>query len=231
MSLNSFNQPIGEALPDFCAGELPNVQVLEGQYCRLEKLSVEKHLADLTALYGSDSPAEMWTYLPCEAAGDKAAVKQWLSELERSADPYYFSIIDKQRNKTVGTFALMRIDPANRVAEMGWVIYSPELKRSRIATEAQFLVMNYVFDTLQYRRYEWKCDSLNQPSINAAKRLGFVFEGIFRNAVVYKGRNRDTAWFSMLPNEWLAMKPKFERWLDTSNFDENGKQLRTLQSF
>lgn len=124
----------------------------------------------------------------------------------------------------------MRIDQQNRVIEVGWVIYSPTLKRSRIATEAQYLLMKYVFETLQYRRYEWKCDSLNKASMQAAKRLGFQFEGIFRRVAVYKGRNRDTAWFSMLEEEWQHMKPKFERWLAPENFDKNGQQLNSLNT-
>lgn len=135
-----------------------------------------------------------------------------------------------QTGKSIGTFALMRIDPDNRVIEVGWVIYSPQLAQTRIATEAQFLLAQYVFETLQYRRYEWKCDSLNAPSRKAAERLGFIFEGIFRQAQVYYGRNRDTAWFSMLDCEWAEKKKRLQQWLSEDNFDENGQQKCALSA-
>lgn len=228
MPINIFNQAIGEAIENFTAGEKPNINNLEGHYCRLERLCVEHHLDDIYPFYGSESLPSQWTYLPMNALPDKESVRQFLQQNQQSEDPYYLAIIDKETQKAVGTFSLMRIDTQNRVIEVGWVIYSPQLKHSLVATEAQFLLMKYVFETLQYRRYEWKCDSLNQPSRNAATRLGFKFEGIFRHAVVYKGRNRDTAWFSMLPQEWLQMKPKFERWLAKENFDDNGKQKTSL---
>ncbi|MFZ7267149.1 GNAT family N-acetyltransferase [Avibacterium avium] len=228
MPINHLGQPIGELIADFTVGELPNIQTLEGQYCRLERLCVSHHFSDIYDFFGPNSPESQWTYLSIDAQPNEQAARQLLQQWESLSDPYYLAIIDKASEKVVGTFSLMRIDPKNRTIEMGWVIYSESLKHSRVATEAQFLAMQYVFDTLQYRRYEWKCDSLNQPSFNAAKRLGFQFEGIFRRALVYKGRNRDTAWFSMLQEEWQAMKPKFQRWLSADNFDAEGKQLRAL---
>ena len=130
----------------------------------------------------------------------------------------------------MGTLALMRIDPKNRVIEVGWVNYSPTLQRTRMATEAQYLLAKYVFETLQYRRYEWKCDSLNAPSRRAAERLGFVYEGMFRQAVVYKGRSRDTAWFAMLDKEWEGNKRALEQWLSPDNFDSQGKQRQSLRA-
>ncbi|OOF54968.1 GNAT family N-acetyltransferase [Rodentibacter genomosp. 2] len=226
MRYNQFNQPIGEALPNFSKGERPNIHLLQGQYCRLERLSAAKHIDDLFEVYSS--PQRYWTYLALEPFQQKEALMAYLREIETSQDPYYFAIIDETTQQAVGTFALMRIDPNNRSIEVGWVIYSPKLQQTRIATEAQFLLAEYVFETLKYRRYEWKCDSLNEPSRKAALRLGFIYEGTFRQAQFYKGRNRDTAWFSMLDSEWGKNKTRFQRWLASENFDENGKQILSL---
>ena len=145
-----------------------------------------------------------------------------------SEDPYFFGIWDKEHSKVLGTLALMRNDRQNGVIEVGYVIYSQQLKKSIQATEAQYLLAKYVFETLGYRRYEWKCDSLNEPSKLAAKRLGFEYEGTFRQAVVYKNRNRDTSWFSMLDCEWERNKKRLEKWLSPDNFDQDGKQLLSL---
>ena len=150
--------------------------------------------------------------------------------METSQDPYYFAIIDKTTGQAVGTFALMRIDPNHRVIEVGWVVFSPQMQRSKVGTEAHFLLVNYVFETLKYRRYEWKCDSLNQASNRAAKRLGFSFEGTFRQAQVYKGRNRDTNWYSMLDFEWQHKKQRFHRWLSDDNFQSDGQQKIALSA-
>jgi RimJ/RimL family protein N-acetyltransferase len=229
MRYNQFNQPIGDPVANAAQhGQLPNIKKLSGAYCFLEKLNAEKHLDDLYKVYGPDSPLENWTYLSMEPVQSKSEVKELLLKREASADPYYLTIINKQTNEAVGTFALMRIDPVNRSIEVGWVVYSNQLKRTRIATEAQYLLAKYVFEELEYRRYEWKCDSLNQPSRNAALRLGFTYEGTFRNAVIYKDRSRDTAWFSILDTEWPEIKARFEAWLAEDNFDESGNQRRSL---
>lgn len=225
MHHNHLNQPIGTPLPNFTAGEYPNATLLQGRFCRLEKLSAA-HAENLFAVYSSDE--RYWTYLPLAPFNDKKQFSEFLQQIAASTDPYYFAIIDEQTGQAVGTFALMRIDPNNRVVEVGWVIYSPTLQKTKIATEAQFLLAKYVFETLQYRRYEWKCDSLNTPSRNAALRLGFSYEGTFRQAQVYHGRNRDTAWFSMLDIEWESRKARFEHWLADENFDENGQQKKSL---
>ncbi|MBH5330186.1 GNAT family N-acetyltransferase [Eikenella sp. S3360] len=229
MPINEFKQPVGESLPGHTPGERPSAKVLAGRYCRLEKLSAARHGADLYAVYGPDSPLPNWTYLPLNPVADTAELDALLHKLEQSADPYYFAIIDQANGQAVGTMSLMRVDTANRVIEVGWVIYSERLKRSRIATEAQFLLAQYVFETLRYRRYEWKCDALNQASCRAAERLGFRFEGVFRQAVVYKGRNRDTAWFAMLDSEWPQVKRRMQRWLAEENFDAQGRQRVSLQ--
>ena len=161
-------------------------------------------------------------------AADFAAFREYLAKAAASSDPFHYAVIDRASGKAVGTFALMRIEPAHGVIEVGSVTFSPRLKQTPLSTEAQYLLMRYVFDDLGYRRYEWKCDSLNAASRAAALRYGFQFEGIFRQAVVYKGRSRDTAWFSMLDGEWPAIKRGFEQWLDPRNFDAAGAQRRKL---
>ncbi len=227
---NQFNQPIGKPVANQTAGKLPTINELQGKTCRLERLDAARHFDDLWTVYGVNTPLKNWTYLSPSYGRfeNKADFNRTLKTWAASQDPYFFAIIDIAGGKAVGSFSLMRIDAPNRVIEMGAVIYSDQLKRTKIATEAQFLVMQYVFETLQYRRYEWKCDSLNAPSRRAAERLGFTFEGIFRQAQIYHGRNRDTAWYSLLDCEWAAQKAKFEHWLADENFDEDGKQKKRL---
>jgi RimJ/RimL family protein N-acetyltransferase len=170
-----------------------------------------------------------WTYLFDERPEGEEDFASYLAKLASSADPLHFTIIESHSNKAVGTAALMRIDPAHGSLEVGWITFSPRLKRTRVATESMYLMMRLAFDELGYRRYEWKCDSLNAPSRAAAVRYGFTFEGIFRNAVIYKGRNRDTAWYSITDHEWPRVRSALEDWLDPSNFDEHGRQRRRLQ--
>ncbi|MFQ1048642.1 GNAT family N-acetyltransferase [Avibacterium paragallinarum] len=230
MPINHLGQPIGELIADFTVGELPNIQTLEGQYCRLERLCVSRHFDDIYDFLGPNSPESQWTYLSIDAQPNEQAARRLLQACMQFSEAYYLVIIDKAIEKVVGFLSLSPVNRENRTIRIG-IIYSESLKRnSRVATtEAHFLVMQYVFETLHYRRYEWRCDSLNQPSINAAKRLGFQFEGILRRAAINKGRNEDTASFSMLEEEWRAMKPKFKRWLSPDNFDATGRQLRSLQ--
>ncbi|MEX2803818.1 GNAT family N-acetyltransferase [Streptococcus sp. H31] len=224
MPYNDFQQAIGH----FTQGSYPQIDRLTGYYTIVEPVSVEDHLDDAYRFYGPDSVPEQWTYLPIDGFKDIKTFQTYFEMMETSRDPYYLAIKDKATQKVLGTFSLMRIDTKNRLAEMGWVLYSPQLKQSRQATEAQFLVMAYVFDVLHYRRYEWKCDSLNHASVHAAKRLGFQYEGTFRKAAVYKQRSRDTAWFSMIDDDWHSMKAKFEKWLLPTNFDDQGRQLKPL---
>lgn len=231
MRKNQFDQLIGEEVSCFSAGEMPSLQYMEGKYCYLEKLNSSRHFDDLWCVYGTDSELKNWTYLSAFLGRfeDKNTFSEFLMQQELGIDPYVFVIIEKESQRAVGTFSLMRIDPTNRVIEVGNVIYSSQLQRSRIATEAQYLLACYVFEELKYRRYEWKCDSLNERSRRAAERLGFTFEGIFRQAQVYHHRNRDTAWYSMLDSEWKTIKKRFEAWLKQDNFDEQGKQKQRLQ--
>ena len=231
MRINQLGQPIGDALPDFQPGDLPNLERIEGQYVIIERLSKDKHGADLYEVYGPDSPADMWTYLFQTPAQNQEEWSRQLDQMLAAQDRFHYAIVDKESEKSLGTFALMRIDRNNRVIEVGAVTYSPELKRTRLATEAQYLLARYVFEELEYRRYEWKCDSLNQPSIRAAERLGFTYEGRFRQALVYKGRNRDTDWLSMIDKDWPAVKSRLEKWLSPDNFDENGQQIKALSDF
>lgn len=227
MRYNEYNQPVGDLIEDYSPGILPNIQSITGKTVTIEKININ-HYDDLYEIYGPSSNPENLTYMSIQRFKSKLEFKDYLIQLIASVDPYYLTIIDNRTQKAVGTFALMRIDNVNRVIELGWIIYSPMLKRSRQATEAQYLVMKYVFENLHYRRYEWKCDSLNETSNKSATRLGFTFEGTFRQATVYKGRNRDTNWFSIIDKEWPANKLRLESWLDDSNFDSNENQLKSL---
>lgn len=231
MKINELGQPIGDALPNFKPGDLPKMERLEGRYVIVECLSKDKHGADLYEVYGPDSPADMWMYLfqnPVQSQEEWSAL---LDQMLADQDRFYYAIVDKESGKALGTFALMRINRGSRVIEVGSVTYSPQLKRTRLATEAQYLLARYVFEELEYRRYEWKCDALNQPSRYAAERLGFIYEGTFRQAVVYKGRNRDTDWLAMIDRDWPAVKTRLEKWLSPDNFDENGQQIKALSDF
>lgn len=231
MRMNELGQAIGDALLDFQPGDLPNLERIEGQYVIIERLSKDKHGPDLYEVYGPDSPVDMWTYLFQTPAQSQAEWSQKLDLMLAAQDRFHYAIVDKESGKALGTFALMRIDRNNRVIEVGAVTYSPKLKRTRLATEAQYLLARYVFEELEYRRYEWKCDSLNQPSRRAAERLGFTYEGRFRQAIVYKGRNRDTDWLSMIDTDWPAVKSRLEKWLSPDNFDVNGQQIKALSDF
>ncbi|WP_027801035.1 GNAT family N-acetyltransferase [Paraburkholderia dilworthii] len=225
---NTFEQPIGAPLPDWSGAKPPARTPLAGRYCRIEPVSVEAHAADLFDAYHSATDARDWTYLATGPFETVDAYREHLTRIAASADPLHYAVIDAASGKAVGTLALMRIDPANGVIEVGHVTYSPRLKRTRVATEAMFLLMQYVFDELGYRRFEWKCDSLNEPSRVAALRYGFTFEGIFRQAIVYRQRNRDTAWFSVIDSEWPALRSSYKRWLDDANFDVEGRQAERL---
>lgn len=200
-----------------------------GRFCRLEPLNVETHAADLFAANSLDAEGRNWTYLSVGPFADFQAYRAWLARVEASEDPQFSTIVDARSGKAAGVAALMRIDRANGVIEVGHINYSPLLQRQPAATEAMFLLMCRVFDELGYRRFEWKCDSLNAASRAAAQRLGFTYEGLFRQAVVYKGRNRDTAWFSIVDAEWPALRAGYERWLSPDNFDAGGRQKLSLR--
>jgi RimJ/RimL family protein N-acetyltransferase len=172
---------------------------------------------------------ELWRYLFDGPFRDRAAFDASLDRKSSGGDPLFFAIVDRASGRAVGYASYMRIEPAHRVIEVGSILYTPALQRTAGATEAMYLMARHVFDDLGYRRYEWKCNSANAASRRAALRLGFIFEGIFRQHMIVKGMSRDTAWFSMLDREWPARKAAFERWLDPANFDAEGRQIAPLE--
>jgi RimJ/RimL family protein N-acetyltransferase len=207
--------------------KLPAREPLDGATVRLEPLEVARHADDLfRATAGADST---WDYLAYGPFHDREEFVRWLEQRAPLADPFTYAIVDRKTAGARGLTSLMRIDTANGVIEVGHIWLSPLLQRTRQATEALYLQARYVFDELGYRRFEWKCDSLNQPSRRAAERFGFVYEGIFRQHMVIKDRNRDTAWFSMLDREWPSRRAAFEAWLSEENFDAGGRQRRSLE--
>jgi RimJ/RimL family protein N-acetyltransferase len=191
-------------------------------------LDVDVHAAALFEGTGGPANDALWVYLQPGPFGDRPTFDAWLTARAAADDPLCYAIVDKPTASAVGLASLMRIDPANRVIEVGGIVYSSKLQRTRGATEAMFLLAQYVFEALGYRRYEWKCNALNAPSRAAAVRLGFTFEGVFRQHMIVKGHNRDSAWFSLLDAEWPARKAQFERWLSPQNFDTNDKQRTRL---
>ena len=205
----------------------PEPVVLEGRYGRIEKLDAARDGASLWQAVKSQNA--LWPYMGYGPFTDEAAFTAWLAERPKLEDPYSYAIIDKN-DRAVGIATLMEIRHAMRVIEVGNIVYAPSLQRTPLGSEAQYLLAKYVFETLGYRRYEWKCNALNAPSRRAALRYGFTFEGIFRQHFIVKGRNRDTAWFSMLDSEWPARKAAFERWLAAENFDTQGRQKVSLSS-
>ena len=201
---------------------------MAGRYVRIERLDPARHAPQLWQAQAGTDPAH-WTYLFDEKPASAEAYAEWARKAASTEDPLFHAIVDPRTGAAMGVAAFMRIDRTHGVIEIGHINLAPGLQRSRAATEAMFLFMRRAFDELGYRRYEWKCDALNAPSRAAALRLGFTFEGIFRQAVVYKGRSRDTAWYSIIDKEWPALERAFERWLDPSNFDADGRQREPLR--
>jgi RimJ/RimL family protein N-acetyltransferase len=202
---------------------------MAGRYCQVEPLAPARHAPGLQAADSHDPEGRNWTYLGRERLTDPSSYLAWAEQAAASEDPLFHAIVDGVSGEAVGIAAYLRIDPPNGVIEVGHLNFSPLLQRTRVATEAMFLMMRRAFDQLGYRRYEWKCDALNAPSRAAAERLGFKFEGVFRQAVVVKGRNRDSAWYSIIDAEWPALRARFERWLDPANFDPSGAQRTGLR--
>ena len=218
-------QPVGLPVADPTPAPRPGPVTLQGRYGRLEKLE-PRHAADLWAVFAGHD--EVWTYI--STAGPFAGAAEFSAFIAKRAaadDPYAYAIVDLA-DRAVGYLTLLRMVPEMRVIEVGHVLYSPALQRTPLGTETQYLLARYVFETLGYRRYEWKCDALNAASRRAALRYGFVYEGTFRQYMIAKGRNRDNAWFAMLDGEWPARKANFERWLAPENFDGEGRQKVSL---
>ena len=199
---------------------------LEGELVRLEPVDVARHAGQLFA--AQSSAPELWEYLPYGPFANETAFRVWLTERAATSDPLFYAIIERKSGRALGMASLLRIEQGHGVIEVGHIWYSPALQRTRLGTDAMYVMARHVFDDLGYRRYEWKCNALNEPSRRAAVRLGFTFEGVFRQHMVIKGENRDTAWYSMLDGEWPAAKAAFEAWLRPDNFDADGRQLRSL---
>ena len=217
--------PVGLRV-DARPAQMPQAVTLEGRCGKVERLDPARHRASLwRALRGHDS---LFTYMAYGPFADQKAFSDWLGSCARSRDPFYYALVDPS-GQAVGLAALMAIRPEMRAIEVGNILLSPAVQRTTLATEAQYLLARYAFDTLGYRRYEWKCDALNAASRRAAVRLGFSFEGIFRDHMIIKGRNRDTAWFAMLADEWPSRKAACERWLKPENFNPDGSQRQTLR--
>jgi RimJ/RimL family protein N-acetyltransferase len=227
MTSASATLPIGPVI-DSHPARRPERVTLKGRFVTLAPLDAGKHAEQLYAASHGPERESVWLYL---FNGPFANLADFVADVEakaKAADPHYFAILDNASRRAVGYASLMRIDPANRVIEVGGIMYSPLLQHTAGATETQYLLARYVFDELAYRRYEWKCHALNAPSRRAAERFGFTFEGVFRQHMIIKGRNRDTAWFAMLDSEWPARKAAYERWLEPTNFDDKGRQKLKL---
>lgn len=222
--INELGQPIGFAVPGWKAPPFPPHATLEGRYCRVEPLQAARHARDLWEAQAEDVTGSRWTYSFSGPYASFEEFEQWLSFAQASRDPQFYAIVVDGR--AVGMAAYLRIDPKHGVIEIGHIYYSPRLARTRAATEAMYLFMSNAFG-LGYRRYEWKCDSCNLPSRAAAVRYGFTYEGKFRQAIVYKERNRDTCWFAVLDVDWRAgLRDAYLLWLDPANFDSAGAQRR-----
>ena len=211
------------------SGMIPARTVLEGQMVRLEPIDPEKHGADLFAAgHGSPEADAIWDYMAYGPWDSADSMKSWLRGCAASHDPIFFAIIPEATGKATGMCSFLSIVPANGVIEIGHIWFGPALQRSRAATEALFMLLDYAMSDFDYRRMEWKCNALNERSRNAAHRLGFRFEGVFYNHIVFKGKNRDTAWFSILDDEWPDVRSKLTAWLADDNFDSDGKALSSL---
>lgn len=219
------DRQFGAPVPGWTPPARPANEVLEGRYVRLEPLSAQTHAAFLyTSYVGNDA---VWDYLPYGPFSSAALYHKWVREMSERPDPYFLAIKDLETGQYGGVASYLRIDPDAGSIEVGHINLSPQLQRTRAATEAMFLMMQWAFDA-GYRRYEWKCDALNMPSRRAAQRLGLSYEGIFRQATVYKGRNRDTAWFAAIDAEWPALREAYSVWLNPANFNAAGLQAERL---
>lgn len=225
---NEFGQPIGENVTGWAPRPRPPETPMLGRTCRLEKLDPDRHARALYAAYREAPDWRDWTYLPRGPFDTEAAYIAWARENAALDDPWHFAVL--VGNEPVGSLAHMRIDPANGVIEVGAIMYAPRLQRTPAATEAVYLMMRRAFDELGYRRHEWKCDALHAGSRRAAERYGFRFEGVFAQAVIYKGRSRDTAWYAVTDKEWPVLRAAFEAWLAPENFDGQGRQKQSLAS-
>jgi RimJ/RimL family protein N-acetyltransferase len=229
MASGESEQPIGE-LVDTSPARRPERTILRGRAISLVPLSADAHADALFEGANGGDKDRVWTYLFDGPYPDRAVFRANIANKAMSEDPLFFAVIDNASGKAVGYQTFLRIEPKHRVIEVGNIMYTPALQRTIGATEAQYLFARHVFDDLGYRRYEWKCNNLNAPSKRAALRLGFTFEGVFRQHMIVKHRNRDTGWFSMIDSEWPARRAAFEQWLAPENFDSSGRQRIALST-
>jgi RimJ/RimL family protein N-acetyltransferase len=224
-------KPVGPVVDPLPSGRAPGRAPLKGTHARLEPLEAAAHSKSLYRLsHARPEDAALWIYLAYGPFPDPGAFARWLEERSRSSDPLFFAIIDRASGEAAGMASYLNIVPANGCIEIGHIWFAPSLQRTRAASEAIFLLMRHALDDLGYRRLEWKCDALNAASRRAAVRFGFCYEGTFRQHMIVKGRNRDTAWFALLDRDWPAVRAAFERWLAPANFDAEGRQRVPLSA-
>ena len=227
---NEFGQPIGFALPDWQGALTPPETRMIGHHCRVEPLIPALHGTGLFQAFSADPEGKLWTYMASGPFRSEDQFMAWIETADADQDSLFHAIVDNTTEQALGLCAFLRIKPAVGVIEVGNITFAPALQQTIMATEAMFLMISRVFDELGYRRYEWKCDALNDASRKAATRLGFTYEGTFAQALVYKNRTRDTAWFAMLDSQWPQLKRAYLQWLNPANFDAGGTQKQTLSS-
>lgn len=231
MMKDATDRPVGPKVDPLPAGHKPDGRPLFGRYVLLEHVSAAKHGQDLYESFAQADPqGDLWTYMGYGPFEDLEQFLTWLKTRETSSDPLSYAYVPKQTGRAAGMGAFMRLDAANGVIEIGHIWLSPRLQRTREATESIYLMIRHAFEDLGVRRLEWKCDALNMPSRRAADRFGFTFEGVFRQHFIVKGRNRDTAWYSIIDKEWGSVRRCFDRWLDPANFDSSGRQKGKLKA-
>jgi RimJ/RimL family protein N-acetyltransferase len=223
------NETVGFDLPDWAPREMPPRTILTGQYCSVVPLDVKQHGDQLYSALCQSEDDHNWIYLPYGPYQSKDDFIAWLRVMQSKTDPFFHAVISQETGDALGLASYLRITPDIGVIEVGHIHFGSGMQRTPMATEAMYLMMRQVFDELGYRRYEWKCDALNARSRRAAQRFGFSFEGVFRQASVNKGRNRDTSWFSIIDSEWPQIRSAFENWLAADNFDSAGQQRNPLK--
>ncbi|GAB5483145.1 MAG: GNAT family protein [Parasphingorhabdus sp.] len=228
--LNDLGQPVGECLGGWQGAALPVRRCLTGKFCGVEPLCVDTHSESLFAALSEDTSGRTWTYMRYGPFSSLGAFVEWMEDYCFSADPFFYAFVEKNTGRALGMATYCSISPSHGSIEVGHVNFAPSMQRTAMATEAMYLMARHAFRVLHYRRYEWRLDNLNAASHEAAKRLGFVYEGVFRNASNYKGRNRDTAWYSITHSEWDDLEIAFESWLDHLD-PVSGKQQKSLGEF
>lgn len=230
MRINTFGQPIGPSLGDWSGAKPPDHRILEGRFCTVEPIDIGKHAESLFAALAEDETGESWTYMRYGPFADLAEFRRWMESYCLSPEPFFYAFVEQRTGRALGMATYSCIRPEHGSIEVGHVSFAPAMQRTAMATEAMYLMARNVFRQLDYRRYEWRLDNLNAASHAAARRLGFTYEGVFRNASNYKGRSRDTAWYAITDAEWGRLEAGFEAWLDHLD-PHSGQQTRSLASF